>query len=366
MLGRPVARRARRHSRARWRGARASGVCLALLAAASSVRAETVDVFLCAGAFDKAMPDGTVVRMWGFAERAGAQDLQPGCASGASSPGPRLSIPPPESDTPTRLDVHLFNDGLSEPVSFVVPGQHMALEPVRNPDGRVRSFAAETAAGETHTYTIPALTSGTYAYSSGSHPAIQVQMGLYGALTHDVATGEAYRGVSYDHDLILLYAAIDPELHAQVASGTYGRPPFTSAIDYAPQYFLVNGEVWSEGAPEPYAGEAGRRTLLRLLNLGLESRAPLLLGAHVDLVAEDGHPYPHPRQQYSLLLAASKATDALWVPDRSASYPLLDRRLPSHQPESGQYTRLRVTSPDSAPSAAGTPEELGAAASGTP
>ena len=37
---------------------------------------------------------------------------------------------------------------------------------------------------------------GTYLYQSGSHPAVQVQMGLYGGVTSDAAAGEVYSGVT--------------------------------------------------------------------------------------------------------------------------------------------------------------------------
>lgn len=292
-------------------------------------RAETIDVFLCAGRVSQTMPDGRGVPMWGYARVSSAAELGPGCGAAATVPGPVLELPPLAGlPAPTTLRVHLYNDGIPEGVSIVVPGQVAKLEPVRNPDGRVRSFTAEAAAGAVVTYTWPDFSPGTYAYHSGSHPAVQVQMGLYGAITLDVAPGVAYPGVTYAHDVVLLYSEIDPELHDAVASGRFGSPPFSSTIDYRPRYHLVNGQAHVPSATPPSAaGAAGATTLLRLLNLGLESHAPTFLGGHFALVAEDGHPYPHGREQYSVLLAAGKTRDAVWVPPAPGRYVLYDRRF---------------------------------------
>lgn len=305
------------------------GLTLALTLGARSARAETIDVYLCAGRVTQAMPDGRDVPMWGYSLVAAPADLAPGCGQTATVPGPVLGLPPhagPES--PTTLNIHLYNDGIAEGVSVVVPGQITSLAPVRNADGRVRSFAAEALTGTVTTYTWSNFKPGTYAYHSGSHPAVQVQMGLYGAIKQDVAPGVAYAGVEYEHEVVLVYSEVDPELHDAVDQGSYGAPPFTSTIDYAPRYYLVNGQAHTgPSTARVAAGRAGEPTLLRLLNLGLETHAPLLMGAHVAVVAEDGNPYPHAREHYSVLLPAAKARDALWVPDAAGVYALFDRRL---------------------------------------
>jgi FtsP/CotA-like multicopper oxidase with cupredoxin domain len=311
---------------------RAGLVALAWLSSATlstPARAETIDVFLCAGRVSQSMPDGRRVPMWGYARVGSAAELAAGCGAAATVPGPQLELPPGGgSPEPTTLRVHLYNDDIPEGVSIVVPGQTTKLEPVRNADGRVRSFTAEAAAGTIVTYTWPSFSPGTYAYHSGSHPAVQVQMGLYGAITRDVAPGVAYPGVAYAHDVVLLYSEIDPELHDAVASGRYGSPPFTSTIDYRPRYHLVNGEAHVASVTPPVAaGTAGEATLLRLLNLGLESHAPTFLGGHLTLVAEDGHAAPSVREQYSVLLAAGKTRDAVWVPASSGRYVIYDRRF---------------------------------------
>jgi FtsP/CotA-like multicopper oxidase with cupredoxin domain len=182
-------------------------VCAPVLAA---------DFYLRAGATTMTMPDGATVPMWGFAPAD-----ERGVATGPITvPGPALEVPPNDN----ALTITVFND-LPEPVSIVIPGQVTTMTPVSFTDGqgrqRVRSFTAETAPAGSHTYTWAQLQTGTYLYHSGTHPAVQVQMGLYGALRHDAVNG-VYANVPYSSDLLLLYSEVDPQLHAAVDNGMYG------------------------------------------------------------------------------------------------------------------------------------------------
>jgi len=264
-------------------------------------------------------------------------------------PGPVLTVPPGD----TTLTIQLHNT-LPEPVSIVIPGQITSMTPVLFTDNqnrqRVRSFTHETQPGATETYTWNNMQAGTYSYHSGTHPAVQVQMGLYGGVKKDVAVGEAYPGVHYDNELILLYSEIDPKLHTAVTTpGGYGpATPMTSTIDYQPQYFLINGEVFTpERTPIP-AGHIGQTLLLRLINMGLESHVPTLNGLDMTIIAEDGHPYPYPRRQYSLLLAAGKTQDALVTATQAGRYALYDQRLNltnAHHAPGGMLVHLEIIEP---------------------
>jgi hypothetical protein len=299
------------------------GVALtALLTAAGQAGAASFD--LCTATTTKTMPDGAVITMWGYGVDTGGP-----CA--ATVPGPPLTVPAGDN----MLTVNLRNT-LSDPVSIVISGQMLPEStagptmPVTFMDGqgrsRVHSFTHETTT--TGVYIWNNLKPGTYLYSSSTHPAVQVQMGLYGAVTHDAATGEAYAGISYDSEVPLLYSEIDPALHAAVAGGTYGTASYPSTVNYAPRYFLVNGAPFEPGITPPLsAGTTGGKTLLRFLNAGLEDHAMVLQGQHMTLVAEDGNAYPWPRKQYSVFLAAGKTKDAIFTPGANVSYPVYDRRL---------------------------------------
>lgn len=309
-------------------------VLLALASAAPSL-AETFN--LRAAATTLTMPDGAAVPMWGFALEGGPVTV----------PGPVLEVPAGDS----TLTINLTNQ-LPVPVSIVIPGQPATLSPVRftDPQGRqrVRSFTAECAPGTTRAYTWTGLKPGSYLYQSGTHPAVQVQMGLYGCLKHDADAYLAYDGVPYQRDVVVVWSEIDPALHQAVATDNYGPGrEVTSTLDYRPQYFLVNGEpYWLGQTPLP-AVNLGERVLLRLLNAGLEAHVPHLPGLHLSVVAEDGNPYPYPREHYAPLLAAGKTLDAVVTPGLPGAYPLYDRRLfltTAGASPGGMLTYLEVTS----------------------
>jgi FtsP/CotA-like multicopper oxidase with cupredoxin domain len=286
------------------------------------------EYWLRADATTISMPDGAAVVMWGYALDADGDFAT--IDGTVRVPGPALTVPPGET-----LTIHLKNN-LPEPTSIVIPGQIPdSMEPVRFTEGgfagRIRSFAAEAAANggeQTYAWTNVPFRPGTFLYQSGSHPGIQVPMGLYGAVTADAAPGEAYPGVSYDTSLTLLFSEIDPAQHAAVANGTYGSPdyPGTLVVGYRPKYFLINGVPFSEAAPPP-AQKVGGTVLLRFLNAGLRGRMPVIQNNFVRLVAEDGNPKPFPGEQSSLDLPAGMTIDAILQPSAPGRIAVFDRSM---------------------------------------
>lgn len=341
-----------------------------LLPASQAVAAE---YWLCAKAGTVTMPDSAVVPIWGYVQDDNA-NLADGCPALDSATWmptrPALTVAPPD----TTLTIHLRNE-LPEPTSIVIPGQTATMVPVwgdgssgsrfANPAAptaaelakRVRSFTHEapamagTTAG-TADYTWNNVRPGTYLYHSGTHPQVQVQMGLYGALTRNFASGpnQAYDGVPYDAEVTLLFSEMDPAQHAAIAAGTYGNVatptacqdttgvpmPMTSTLCYKPKYFLINGKPFQPGAQPLASLVQAQATLLRLLNAGNRAYVPMLQGMHMKMIAEDGNRYqyregavfsPRDQYQYSTWLAALKTTDAIVVPTADGSYPIYDRRL---------------------------------------
>jgi FtsP/CotA-like multicopper oxidase with cupredoxin domain len=310
----------------------------------ASTGAHAIDFFLVAGAGTKVMPDGAAVPVWGFGLEADADftvvDAVP------AVPGPALVVPPGE----TTVNVTVLNQ-LSVPISLVVPGLlttapptptwvdaagavTAAGSPFRPPGdetSRVRSLAAETPPGGTRTYSFVAAP-GSHLYQSGTDPSVHVRMGLYGSLRQDAGPATAYPGATYAREITLVLGELDPAFNAAIASsayasGTSGLATSSGAriLDYAPKYFLVNGE----SAPSPeltFAVGAGEQVLLRFLNAGLEARVPLLLGGAMRVVAEDGAPYAHARAHHAPLLAAGKTLDA-FVELTPGTYPIFDRRM---------------------------------------
>ena len=252
------------------------------------------------------LPDGetTPIPMWGF-----APDTGQACASlPAWNVGPQLT----DADLVAgNLTINLRNC-LSEPVSIIIPGQPTTYAPQTIVDGsgrvRVRAFTNEAPVGGLASYTWSGVRTGSYLYQSGSHPAKQVQMGLYGALTVG-----SYPATSAE--VTLLYSEIDPALHSPPAAAT--------PLGYHPRYYLVNG---SDAQPVLTAGNTNQPTVLRFLNAGLDFHVPALNGGYMELVAEDGNPYPFTKRQYSANLAAGKTIDALWQPGAAGNHVIYDRR----------------------------------------
>ena len=302
-----------------------------LLAAAPSF---AMDIYLVAQEFTKTI-NGTDITMWGFAEAdPDFADVGP-----ASSPGPVIEIPPGD----TVLNIYLRNDLAAvtgEPVSIVIPGQTVTLNPEFN-GNRVTSFThtAPTEGGMA-TYTWNNLQPGTFIYHSGSHPGLQVHMGLYGVVKKEEAAGQGYAGISYTKEVIVVYSEIDSTLH--------DPPVVAKPLNYKPEYFLVNGKPFEAGEPNLLAGGVGQNTLIRFINAGLKSHVPTLRGGYWTVVAEDGHVYPYPKQQYNVFLPAMKTIDVIWTPSSQGVYPVFDARhflTTNQEMGGGMLTYLQVGPP---------------------
>lgn len=309
---------------------------LALLAGAAPGWAVVYN--LRADATTLTLPGGVKVGMWGF-----ALDSSFGAGNGQITiPGPALTVPPGDGTLTVRLKNNLTQARTGVPggaiVSLIVPALPGRLSPVfwgATPypqfQGRVRSLNTETAPGNTSAvqYTWTGVPPGTYLYHSGTQMQVQVQMGLYGAITKDDSLRTAYAGVPYDQEATLLYSEIDTALHQAVVRGEYGPgKKVTSTIDYHPNYFLINGIPFTTAAAALRQDAwRGRRLRVRLLNAGLQTHTATLNGLYWDLVAEDAKPYAHPRQQYSALLPAGKTLDAIVTGDTLGSYAVFDHTL---------------------------------------
>ncbi len=328
----------------------------------ATVSAQTHTVHLIAAPFTKsvALPNGqgVTVPMWGYAldkeHVLPDQTVQPPNGmldpdEQVSSPGPRITVP-----VGTASLAIVLSNQLPAATSLVIPGQAFVAAPVLV-GGRVVSMTAEAAPGLSATYTFNSVKPGTFLYQSGSHQAVQIQMGLYGAVTQDAAAGAAYSGVPYAHDVVLLYSEIDRALHQAVADGTYGTPAGpTSTIDYAPTLFLINGQSYANQSASPAiaAGAANEATMIRFLNAGLRTHVPVLDNGTLSVVAEDGNKYPFARPQAAVLLAAGKTHDAIWTPAAAGDYPVYDRSLSLNAPgqgAAGMLAKLRVSAAAAAP-----------------
>jgi VCBS repeat-containing protein len=322
------------------------------------------DFYLAAKAFDKTLPDGTVVTMWGYAEDVGGTCYNTttsgadrrACVDGltASLPGPTLRLTDP---TDPNIRINLTNN-LPEPTSIIIPGQKLPVSylaggttnfgptwddgsegPRPNATARVRSFGKETPPnGGRNTYRWVAGqnnsldTTGTLMYHSGTWPQKQVYMGLAGLVARDSAAGEIYPGVAYDNEATLFYSDIDTAFNAEVVA-TANTKNMTAA-DRHPNWFLVNGDPYDPGVtPDVAAGAAGSNTLLRLASTASDTHVAVLQGLKMTIHAEDGQQYnyqegavstPAPRVQYSAMLPPAKTKDAIVVASDAGRFAVYD------------------------------------------
>jgi Bacterial Ig domain len=379
-------------------------VALAALAGATllaAAPAHAVRFALKASAYLETMPDGTQVTMWGYrasvANPTTAQiNALAATTTGFVSPGAALVVPPGDS----TLEIVLINGLPSGHItSLVVHGLVNGSDPVfataAGSTGvvctpgtgtltdqracRLRSLTSETpngtAAANRRTYTFSNVAPGTYLYQSGTHQQVQVQMGLYGMASKEAQSSGTQRfaygsagaqTAPFDNEVKLVFSEVDAALHAAVTAGSLSG----STIDYQPTHFRLHryaapttanpvaATLLRHAAPnssnQTIAVPSDRRQLLRMVNAGLTSRSPGLRDGHWKLVAEDGKPYPYPREEAGALMPAAKSLDAIISPIRSASATtatendivVFDRRVGLSTAADGRlngdYIRLRV------------------------
>ena len=245
---------------------------------------------LTANTGDVATPDGNSVFMWSYAN-GDAPD------NGAfQSPGPVLCANQGETVVVTLANA------LPQATSVVFPGQDAAVTATGGAPGLLTQ---EAAPGGTVSYSFTAGSPGTYLYESGSDPAKQIEMGLYGALVVRPAgcADCAYdAGTHYDpaREFLLLLAEIDPDLHHAVETG--GTYDINARHN---RYFTINGRSFPDTIQDngsallptqPYGAlvriqpntPTSAPALLRMLNAGADNHPFHPHGNHTREIAQDG------------------------------------------------------------------------------
>lgn len=288
---------------------------LLLLVTAGSASAIVYE--LTAEETDIVMPDGISVPAWGYRLSASPDP--------ATVPGPVLTVPPGDN----RLVIDLTNN-LPEATSLHILGQTLSYRgsPV-DQDGRVLSMNKHVQPGNTMRYQFTGFRPGTYMLQSATNPAKQVQMGLFTAVTKNAAPGEAYPGVPYDDERILVFHEVDPAIQNAIAIGDYGTPASAvpSSVYRRPTYFLINGHAYPETGLADVA--TGQTVLLRFINAGLETHVPQILGKYVTLVAQDGNRRSFDQEAYGFELNSAATMDALLqlgAADEGARIAIYDAR----------------------------------------
>lgn len=340
------------------------------------------------------MPDDNSLFMWGFAEEGGV----------FQHPSPTLIVR--EGDAVT---VHLSNE-LPEPVSIVFPGQTGVLangqpvQPQLDAQGNLISLVDAAPAGGEITYTFVAARPGTYLYESGTQPAKQVQMGLFGALIVRPAIGANYayndvRTIFHpEREYLLLLHELDPLIHEAVERG---REP--DLATFGPRYWTINGRCFPDteapaGAPwlpsQPYRATVITEpydeitnplpAMIRLVNAGAHNHPFHTNGLHLRLIGQNGRPLAdvvcegHPliveklpardlsRAEFTITVGAGQTCDGLftwtdvsgWKPGSNplpAQVADQSERLPANSDEISLYVDYQ----GNAPAGAGIMNECG-------
>ena len=289
--------------------ARLTGLGLVLTAAglllhASPSLAVTID--LCADEGTVVLPNAPAgIQIWGFSLNPGT-----GCEP-ASLPGPVLTVN--QGDVVT---VNLANNLASDAVSILFPGQSLLPDTVGAP------------AGSSKTYTFTASAPGTYLYSAGINPDLQVPMGLYGALIvrpsgfapTPPASKKAYgpAATAFGTEAVLVLSDLDPNLNA--------NPHGFNLANYNPTYWLINGKAYPDTAPIPVT--PGQRLLLRYVNAGSTNTAMTVVGLRQMLIAKDAFLEQFPISLASETIASGQTSDMIVVgPSTPGKYPLYNRQM---------------------------------------
>src|SRR6478609_5621020 len=295
-------RLADRVSRRRLIQGSAGGVATSALVAASGViddgsamafapatpEPQTHEFTLTASEFDWELMADVPVRVWGY---------------NGQMPGPELRVT--EGDT---VRVTLVNQ-LPVPTTIHWHGINVP----NAMDGVAGLNQDPVKPGATFTYAFTATPAGTRWYHSHTDPAVQVPLGLYGALIVEPRQPAA----TYEREYTLLLAEWDTELTPAVAAGSDPIGPKDALLrggELGADLFLVNGKM--HGAIPPLLVTEGERVLLRLIHTGAIPHPIHTHGHSFQIVATDGNPVPEgarltkdtvligPAERYDLALVA--------------------------------------------------------------
>lgn len=230
--------------------------------------------------------DGAVLNIWGLTGPTGVVQY----------PAPTLIIP--QGSTVT---VNLTNQ-LPEPVSLVFPGQTS----VQASGGIEGLVTREAPVGGSVTYTFTAATPGTFMYQSGSNMALQIEMGLVGAIIvrpngfaipgNMTAYGTA--DTAFDQEILYVQTEMDHRVHEKVDSGQTSQIDLTTWFPYywfyngrtSPDVFSAANVPWLPNQPYDCFPHLmpGQKLLMRIIGAGRDMHPFHHHGNSATLIAVDG------------------------------------------------------------------------------
>lgn len=298
--------------------------------------------------FNIPTPDGGSVPMWGY----GVDDSNAACEEG-QYPGPTLIVKQGDVVTIT------LRNNLPVATSLVFPGQQSSAattsgtaglftqEVPGTPTGPVASAGAPTVA-----YTFTASEAGTYMYDSGSNPALQTEMGLFGAIivrptgfnnttstimhptlgsiekANPAQTAYGTAATFYDYEDLFLLSEIDPAIHVAYSLAQFQNVDNTK---YRGVLWFMNGRNFPNTLSppndpsfphQPYAAipetRPGEKLLLRLIGASRHTHPFHHHGANSNVIARDGRVLATAggaalgRSDYSVIVYPGQTTDSIF------------------------------------------------------
>jgi FtsP/CotA-like multicopper oxidase with cupredoxin domain len=303
----------------------AVSICSPAHAAVPGITGPTFN--LTAGADFITQPDGAMIYSWGYGcNGAPAGFLPDGSGAGPKPTCPAMQLPGPtlivtEGDDVTVVLTNNLPTAAGN-TSIVFSGLSVSAT-----NGVAGPLVQEAAHGGSVTYKFHAGKPGTYAYYSGSHSDLQIEMGLFGAVvvkptpTYNAPSAcpqgpfslarTAYDndGTCYDREYLFQFSEINSRVHreAQVLVEACGLeadcPPMNVNMEpYRPNYFLVNGRSMPDLMDTPYAAayphqpyngnphmHPGERLLMRVVGQGRWQHPFHFHGNHARVLARDGN-----------------------------------------------------------------------------
>ncbi|HHO48138.1 MAG TPA: multicopper oxidase family protein [Desulfobacteraceae bacterium] len=240
-------------------------------------------------------PDGGSYLIWGYAAEGGL----------AQYPGPTLIVNQGDTVRITLTNNLSVAGGGSAPnVSMFFPGQRVVVDQADR--GVAGALTSEAVPGGTVTYEFVAAHPGTYTYYSGTDTALQMEMGLFGALIVRPAAGAGYAynhpDTAFDREYLFLLSEMDPRIHQVVETqGPGGLAATNHLADYFGVLWFINGRAAPDNMMEsnhpllphqPYNSfprmHPGEKLLMRVIGASRDSHPFHHHGNHARIIARDG------------------------------------------------------------------------------
>jgi hypothetical protein len=262
----------------------------------------TIDLYARSGYVTSA--DGASILVWGLSDSA---------TGPTQYPAPTLIIN--QGDTIT-INVH---NELAAETSLVFPGHDVAgdgsCDPMPPTVGsnpvkmtcEAPAFDPLTSTAGFATYTFTAGNPGTYLYHSGTDPALQVEMGLFGAIVvrpygfdPNNPTAYGHPDTAYDREYLFILSEMDSRIHEAIDFGE-GLTGTDLLGDYFSNYWFINGRTAPDtlaaaGVPwlptQPYNSlpqmRPGETLLMRVVSAGRDPHPFHHHGNHALIIGQNG------------------------------------------------------------------------------